>query len=86
MNKIHINKNQFSDLINLFGYVFFPLKNFVSRDEFLQIVDIKKYKNDLDYKNSMDNAARTIEICNPIRNLPQNKFDMLRKINIEIGQ
>jgi len=46
MNKIHINKNQFSDLINLFGDVFFPLKNFVSRDEFLQIVDIKKYKND----------------------------------------
>jgi len=51
-----------------------------------KIIDLKKYKNDLDYKNSMDNAARTIELCNPIRNLPQNKFDMLRKINIEIGQ
>jgi len=45
MNKIHINKSQFSDLINLRNNVFFPLKNFVSKKEFVQIIDNKKYKN-----------------------------------------
>ncbi|MBL6664599.1 MAG: hypothetical protein ISQ34_02010 [Rickettsiales bacterium] len=50
------------------------------------VIDIKRYKTDKDYQKSFDNAARTIELCNPIRNLPSNKFDMLSKINIEIGQ
>ena len=45
MNKININKNQFSDLINLFNDVFYPLNNFVSKKEFVQIIDHKKYKN-----------------------------------------
>ena len=45
MNKIDINKNQFSDLINLVNNVFYPLKNFVSKEEFKKIIDNKKYKN-----------------------------------------
>ena len=45
MNKIHINKNQFSDLINLRNDVFYPLKNFVSKKEFIKIINNKKYKN-----------------------------------------
>jgi sulfate adenylyltransferase len=45
MNKINITKNQFSDLINLINNVFFPLKNFVTKNEFLEIIDNKKYKN-----------------------------------------
>ena len=44
MKKIHINKNQFSDLINLINGVFFPLKNFVSKEEFIKIIDNKKFK------------------------------------------
>ena len=51
-----------------------------------KITDKDKYKQNLDYKKSIDNAARTIQLCNPIRNLPQNKFDIFRNINIEIGQ
>lgn len=51
-----------------------------------KILDQTRYKEDKDYKKSVDNATRTIELCSPIRNLPNNKFDMLRKINIEIGQ
>ena len=31
MDKINIDQNQFSDLINLTNGVFFPLKNFVSK-------------------------------------------------------
>ena len=45
MNKIYINQNQFSDLINLLNDVFFPLKNFVSKKEFLEIIKIKKFQN-----------------------------------------
>ena len=45
MNKINITKNQFSDLINIVNKVFFPLTNFVTKNEFLEIVDKKKYKN-----------------------------------------
>ena len=51
-----------------------------------KILDQTRYKDDKDYKKSVDNATRTIELCSPIRNLPNNKFDMLREINIEIGQ
>ena len=45
MNKIHINQNQFSDLINLVNGVFLPINNFVSKKEFIQIIDNQKYKN-----------------------------------------
>ena len=45
MYKIHINKNQFSDLINLRNNVFYPLKNFVSKKEFIKIINDKEYKN-----------------------------------------
>ena len=45
MEKIHINKNQFSDLINLHNDVFYPVKNFVSKKEFIKIINHKKYKN-----------------------------------------
>ena len=42
MNKINITKNQFSDLINLFNDVFLPLKNFVTKEDFLKIINKKK--------------------------------------------
>mgnify|MGYP001438857052 CR=1 FL=1 len=43
MQQININNNQFSDLLNLLNGVFFPLTNFVSKKEFLEIVNFKKY-------------------------------------------
>tara|TARA_B110000003_G_scaffold276186_1_gene321381 strand:- start:12066 stop:13121 length:1056 start_codon:yes stop_codon:yes gene_type:complete len=45
MNNIHINQNQFSDLLNLKNNVFYPVNNFVSKKEFINIIDNKKYKN-----------------------------------------
>ncbi len=45
MEKIHITKNQFSDLINLLNEVFSPLNNFVTKEEFLEIVKNNKFKN-----------------------------------------
>lgn len=46
MIKININKNQFSDFINLRNNVFYPLKNFVRKDQFLEII----YKSELNKK------------------------------------
>lgn len=45
MYKLNITKNQFSDILNLFHSVFFPLQNFVSKKEFLQIIYNKKFGN-----------------------------------------
>jgi len=45
MNKIHITQNQFSDLINLKNDVFYPVKNFVSKKEFINIIENMNYKN-----------------------------------------
>ena len=44
MNKLHISQNQFSDLINLLNNVFYPLKNFVTKEEFLKIIYKKRFK------------------------------------------
>ena len=43
MDKIHVTQNQFSDLINLINGVFFPLKSFVTKEEFFEIVKNKKF-------------------------------------------
>ena len=45
MNQININKNQFSDLLNLINDVFYPLNNFVSKKEFIQIINHMKFQN-----------------------------------------
>lgn len=45
MKSISINKYQFSDLLNLLNGVFNPLKNFVNKKEFNEILYYKKIKN-----------------------------------------
>ena len=44
MDKINVTQNQFSDLINLINGVFFPLKNFVTKEEFFKIVNKGKFQ------------------------------------------
>lgn len=44
MSKILLSQNQFSDLLNLTNNVFFPLKNFVNKNEFELIVNESRYK------------------------------------------
>ena len=39
-----LNKDQFSDFINLYHGVFFPLKNFVNQKEFLEILNKKRIR------------------------------------------
>jgi len=44
MSKLILSQNQFSDLLNLTNNVFYPLKNFVTENEFELIVNKSKYK------------------------------------------
>ena len=44
MDKINVTQNQFSDLINLINGVFFPLKNFVTKEEFFTILIKESFK------------------------------------------
>ena len=45
MDKINITKNQFTDLVNLLNDVFLPLKNFVTKIDFLEIINNKNFQN-----------------------------------------
>ena len=45
MDKINITKNQFTDLVNLLNNVFLPLKNFVTKVDFLEIINNKRFQN-----------------------------------------
>ena len=45
MAKINITKNQFTDLVNLLNDVFLPLKNFVTKIDFLEIINNKRFQN-----------------------------------------
>ena len=44
MHKLNLSKEQFSDFLNLYHKVFFPLENFVTEDQFLNIIEKKKFK------------------------------------------
>ena len=44
MPKLHINQNQFSDLLNLTHKVFYPLKNFINKSQFLSIINKMEYE------------------------------------------
>ena len=44
MYNLNLTKEQFSDFLNLFYRVFYPLKNFVNREQFLNIINKKKFK------------------------------------------
>lgn len=45
MINISINKEQFSDLLNLYYGVFYPLKNFVNYKQFNSILTSQKINN-----------------------------------------
>ena len=45
MKIFNLNQNQFSDLINLSNNVFYPLVNFVNKDEFIQILEKFNLRN-----------------------------------------
>ena len=42
---LNLSQNQFSDLLNLTHGVFYPLKNFVNKSEYKQIIFSQKFKN-----------------------------------------
>ena len=44
MSKLSLTQNQYSDLLNLTNNAFYPLKNFVTQNEFELIVNESRYK------------------------------------------
>lgn len=51
-----------------------------------EIIDKNRYKNEKEYENAINNARKTITLCNPLRNLPEDKYDVLKEINLDFGQ
>jgi hypothetical protein len=52
-----------------------------------EIIDVKLY-NDLNntyYKSAVDNVRRAIELCNPLRNLPLDKYEIWKDESLEFG-
>ena len=50
------------------------------------IIDNEKLKIDENYRKSVENIKKTLELCSPMRNLPRNKHEILQEINIEFSQ
>lgn len=50
-----------------------------------EIIDFDAYNNDddLSYKIAIDNASNALKYCNPLRNLPQNKYDRWKEITLQ---
>ena len=44
MSKLSLTQNQYSDFLNLTNNVFYPLKNFVTQNEFELIINKSHYK------------------------------------------
>ena len=44
MCNLNLSKEQFSDFLNLFYKVFYPVENFVNQEQFLKIIEKKKFK------------------------------------------
>lgn len=50
-----------------------------------EIIDVKKYTKDANYKNRMDSVIQTLELCSPLRNMPFDKYEIWREFTIEFG-
>ena len=52
-----------------------------------EIIDKNLYDSNTNYPYNIaiDNARRTIKLCSPLRNLPEDKYDVWGVINLEIG-
>ena len=53
-----------------------------------ETLDAKRYSNskDAEYKVSIDNVARALELCSPLRNLPIDKYEIWKEALLEFGE
>ncbi len=54
---------------------------------FDNFVDAKRYENphEIGYKRMADNVAQALELCNPLRNLPADKYDYWKAFSIRFS-
>lgn len=52
------------------------------------IVDTERYNNpqESQYKIAIDNVRRAIDLCSPLRNLPQDKYNIWKEVILEFGK
>lgn len=51
-----------------------------------EITDHTKYKEDRDYRTAINAVERAINLCNPLRNLPPDKYNIWKKVLLEFGE
>jgi hypothetical protein len=51
-----------------------------------ETVDKARYATEKDYKITIDNVRRALEFCSPLRNLPSDKFDILKEVVLEFDE
>lgn len=55
--------------------------------DFDNFIDIKRYEDpkEINYKKMADNVAQALELCNPLRNLPIDKYDNWKAFSIRFS-
>lgn len=63
----------------------------ITKDGFIdsnldEIIDLKRYEDDDEYKVAINNAKRALELCSPLRNLPVDKYEIWKEVVLEFGE
>ncbi len=65
----------------------------ISRDgkitlNFDEMVDKNRFDNpdETDYRNTITNVQRALDLCSPLRNLPLDKYDIWKEVNLEFEE
>lgn len=51
-----------------------------------EIIDTERYDQEANYKITINNVRRAIELCSPLRNLPLEKYEIWKKVLLEFGE
>lgn len=51
-----------------------------------EIIDTERYDKEANYKITVNNVRRAIELCSPLRNLPLEKYEIWKKVLLEFGE
>lgn len=51
-----------------------------------EIMDTERYDQEANYKITINNVRRAVELCSPLRNLPLEKYEIWKKVLLEFGE
>ena len=49
-------------------------------------MDTERYDQEANYKITINNVRRAVELCSPLRNLPLEKYEIWKKVLLEFGE